>query len=138
MTGLKISICFWYLDPLVVDDVMQALKNGHLDAATMHCKDRDSLRSMLTGDLPHVIIADFDAPKKFRDILEREMGPYFTEVPLIYLVGSGNERKAAEALKTGVWDYVIKESLYKLVPSVHSSQKYSKVIRQARAAERAL
>jgi PAS domain S-box-containing protein len=138
MTGLKISICFWYLDPLVLDDVMQALKKGNLDAATIHCKERDSLRSKLAGDPPDLIIADYDAPKKFRDILEHEMEPFFTEVPLIYLVGEENERKAAEALKTGVWDYISKERLYKLVPSVYSSQKYSRVIRQAQAVERAL
>ena len=31
MAGLKISICFWYLDTLVVDDVLLILKEGKID-----------------------------------------------------------------------------------------------------------
>ncbi len=28
MTGLKIKICFWYLDASVVEDVLKILKDG--------------------------------------------------------------------------------------------------------------
>jgi len=60
------------------------------------------------------------------------------KIPLIYLVGEKNVRKAADTLKYGVWDFVQKEQLYKLVPSVYSSQKYANVIRKRKEAEQAL
>ncbi len=138
MAGLKISICFWYLDPLVVDDVMNTLTEGKLDMNSYHCAERAKLRKNLIDDPPDLIISDFDQPAKFRKVVEEEMGPFFSEVPLIYLVGRKNERKAVESLKLGVWDYILKDQLYKLVPSVISSQKYSHVIRQRQAVEHAL
>jgi PAS domain S-box-containing protein len=66
------------------------------------------------------------------------MDPYFSQVPLIFLVGEKNEQQAAESLKLGTWDYVRKDQLYKLVPSIYSSQKYIRVARERQAAERAL
>lgn len=53
-------------------------------------------------------------------------------------MGEKNARKAADTLKDGIWDFVQKEQLYKLVPSVYSSQKYSKVNRLRQEAEHAL
>jgi len=138
MAGLKISICFWNLDPLVADDVLLILREGKLDITAHHCKERALLRDMLIDDPPDLIISDFDLSKKLRKVIEEEMGPYFSEIPLIYLVGEKNEREAAEVLKVGVWDYVLKGQLYKLVPSVYSSQKYSRVIKQRQEAEQSL
>ena len=138
MASLKITICFWYLDPLVVDDVLNTLRKGKIDVSHSHCKERSVLHARLNEDPPDLIISDFDSPEKSRKIVEQEMEPYYTEVPLIYLVGEENERKAADTLKAGVWDYILKGQLYKLIPSIYSSQKYSKVIKQRQEAERAL
>lgn len=138
MTGLKIRICFWYLDQLVVDNVIQILKEGQLDVDYFLCREREVLRKGLKNDSPDLIISDFDLPAQQQRIITRELEPYFSEVPLIYLADKKNERKAAETLKSGVWDYILKDQLYKLVPSVYSSQKYARVIRQRQEAERAL
>ncbi|MEN8229868.1 MAG: PAS domain S-box protein, partial [Bacteroidota bacterium] len=138
MAGLKINICFWYLDPMVVDDVLLILKEGKFDVDSYHCKDRAALRDLLTNDPPDLFISDFDLADNLRKVIEKEMRPYFSDIPFIYLVGEKNERKAEEALKLGVWDTVLKGQLHKLVPSVYSSQKYSKVIKQRKDAERAL
>jgi PAS domain S-box-containing protein len=138
MAGLKISICFWHLDPTMVDDLLLILRKGKIEVTSYHCKKRGAMRDMLINDPPNLVISDFDLPEKHREIIEEEMGPFFMEVPLIYLVGEKNERKAAESLKLGVWDYVMKGQLYKLVPSVYSSQKYSRVIKQQREAEQSL
>jgi len=138
MAGLKISICFWHLDPTMVDDLLLILKKGKIEVKSDHCKKRGAMRDMLINDPPNLVISDFDLPEKQREVIEEEMGPFFSEVPMIYLVGEKNERKAAESLKLGVWDYVLKGKLYKLIPSVYSSQKYSMVIKQRQEAELAL
>ena len=138
MAGLKIDICFWYLDQAVVDEIIETLKEGSFDPEVTHCKDRKSLHALLTNRPPGLVIADYDLPDHLRQIVEEEMEPHYSAIPMIYIVGHNNEMKAAEALQHGVWDYVLKEHIHKLVPSINSSQKYSKVIRQRQEAEHAL
>jgi len=138
MAGLKIRVCFWYLDPQVVEQVILALKEGKFDADAVHYRESSEIQAMLIEDPPDLVIADFDQPDHVRDQIEQEIQPYSTEVPLIYLVGEKNQRKAAITLKSGIWDFITKDQLFKLVPSVYSSLKYSKVIRERQAAEDAL
>ncbi len=138
MAGLKINICFWNLDPMVVKDVLLTLKEGKFDVEHCHLTDREKMRTRLRDNPPDLMISDYDLPDSLREVVESEMEPYYSEVPLIYLVGEKNERRAADTLKLGVWDYVQKGQLYKLAPSVYSSRKYSRVIKQRQEAERAL
>lgn len=138
MAGLRIRAFFWYLDTQVTDDVLSVLKEGKLDVDHCHLKEGDDIRDKLINDPPDLVIADFDIPLHLRKLIEDELGPYMSEAPLIYLVGEKNERKAAQTITSGAWDFVQKEQLFKLVPSVYSSQKYSRVTREREAAERAL
>ena len=101
MAGLKISICFWHLEPTMVDDLLLILKKGKVEVKSYHCKKRGAMRDMLINDPPNLVISDFDLPEKQLEVIEEEMGPFFSEVPMIYLVGEKNERKAAESLKLG-------------------------------------
>ncbi len=138
MAGLKISICFWHLDQQLVDDVLLSLKKGKVEVTSFHCKDSSAMRDILIDNPPDLVISDFDLSADLNQTIEEEIGPFFTEVPMIYLVGEKNERKAAESLKLGVWDYVLKSHLYKLVPSVYSSQKFAAVIKQRQKTEQSL
>jgi len=47
MASLKISICFWYLDPLVVNDVVRTLREGDVDVTYCQCKERSELNARL-------------------------------------------------------------------------------------------
>jgi PAS domain S-box-containing protein len=138
MAGLKLSVCFWHLEPQVFDDVLSTLKQGKFDVHYSHCKERKQVRKKLSEDPPDLVISDFDLPDHLRRMIEEEMESYLLEIPLIYLVGEKNARKAADSLKDGIWDFVQKEQLYRLVPSVYSSQKFSKVNKRRQEAEQAL
>jgi len=138
MAGLKIRICFWYLDPQLVEHVILALKEGKFEVTASHCTSKEKIQSLLIEDPPDLVIADFDQPDHIREDIEREILPYSAEVPLIYLVGEKNQEKAASTLRSGIWDSIGKEGLYKLVPSVYSSLKFSKVIKERQVAEDAL
>ncbi len=139
MAGLKINICFWYMDPQVVDQVLHILNEGKFRADHVLLKKRDALHARLQENpLPDLIISDYDLTDQLREEVEEEMEPFFSQIPLIFLVGKKNEQEAAESLKRGAWDYVLKDQLYKLVPSVYSSQKYIRVARERQEAERAL
>jgi len=138
MAGLRIRAFFWYLDEQLTNDVLSILKEGKFAVDHSHPKEREELRDTLINDPPDLVISDFDIPLHLRKMIEEELGPYMSESPLIYLVGEKNVRKAAETLKSGAWDCVEKGQLFKLVPSVYSSLKYAKVIREREEAERAL
>jgi PAS domain S-box-containing protein len=138
MAGLKIHICFWYLDPVVLENVISTLREGGFDPVTIQCKDRIRLRKQLKTQPPELIISDFDLPADLRDIVEQEQEPYISEIALVYLVGEKNEREAVESLKRGAWDYVLKGKLDRLVPSVYSFQKYSRAVKERRLTEEAL
>jgi PAS domain-containing protein len=138
MGGLKIRICFWYLDPLVVKDVVKTLGEGDIDVVDYQCNDRSDLRTRLRENPPELIIADFDSPVELREVVEEEMEAYYTEVPLIFLVGDVNNFREYGKFKAEVWDYIFKDRIFKLIPSVFSSQRYFKLFKQAGKAERAL
>ncbi len=138
MSGLKLNACFWSLDAHVSDDVLTTLKEGKFDVQHCLCQEREQIKKKLRDDPPDLVIADFDLPDHQRMMIEEVMAPYLSDIPLIFLVGEKNVRRAAETLKAGVWDFVQKEQLYKLVPSVYSSQKYASVFKQRKVAEQAL
>ncbi|MEN8202576.1 MAG: PAS domain S-box protein [Bacteroidota bacterium] len=138
MAGLKIRVCFWYLDSQLVEKVIVALREGKFDVTPVHCSKASEFKTVMLEDPPDLVIADFDQPDQRRDQIEQVVLPYTTEVPLIYLVGEKNQKNAASAMKSGVWDFITKDQLFKLVPSVYSSLKYSKVIKERKAAEDAL
>ena len=138
MASLKISICFWYLDPLAVNDVVKTLGEGEIDATYFQCTERLELNTRLRENPPDLIIADFDISVKLREVVEKELEAYYAEVPMIFLVGDVTKLHDHGILKTGLWDFVCKDQLFKLVPSVYSAQRYSKLFKQAGEAERAL
>jgi len=119
-------------------EVLTTLREGKFVVQHSDFKERKKIRKRLQEDPPDLVISDFDLPDHQRVMIEEEMEPFMSEIPLIYLVGEKNVRKAADTLKYGVWDFVQKEQLYKLVPSVYSSQKYANVIRKRKEAEQAL
>jgi len=138
MASLKISICFWYLNPSMVNELVKTLGEGDINVTYCQCKERSELSTRLRENPPDLIISDFDSHGDSRAVIEQEMESYYTEVPLIFLVGNEQQFKDKGKLSLGVWDYVFKNQLFKLIPSIRSSQRYSKVFKQAREAERAL
>lgn len=132
MAGLKINICFWYLDDTLIEEIIELLEEGNYDPDIIKCLEYRHLERMLKDDDLDLIIADFDLPEALRNSVESLHSRIAFHIPLIYVVGEMNESKAAETLKLGVWDYLLKSHLVKLVPTVYSSQKYGKVLRHSR------
>jgi len=60
------------------------------------------------------------------------------DLPLILVSGSIGEEKAVELLKLGVWDFVLKDSLTRLVSAIERSLRDAASRRERRAAEAAL
>ncbi len=52
MASPKISICFWYLDTKVVDDILVILKEGNIDVDANLCEKSGVLKNILIDNLP--------------------------------------------------------------------------------------
>ncbi|MEX0980908.1 MAG: PAS domain S-box protein [Bacteroidales bacterium] len=138
MAGLKLNICFWYVDHTLIEEIIHLLKEGNYNPVYSNCRDiRLVLESIDKGD-PDLIIADYDLPEVLRNKIEGTHSRSGFHIPLIYLVGERNEEKAAETLKRGVWDYLLKSHFVKLIPTVYSSQKYGKVLKLSRRVQNEL
>jgi len=138
MAGLKLNICFWYVDHFLVEEIIDILKRGNYDPVYSICRDTMLVSENIdSGDLD-LIIADYDLPEVLRNKIEGTHSRSAFHIPLIYLVGERNEEKAAETLKRGVWDYLLKSHFVKLIPTVYSSQKYGKILKLSRRVQNEL
>jgi PAS domain S-box-containing protein len=138
MAGLKLNICFWYVDDSIVEEIIGKLRIGSYNPVYNNFRDIDLVKQRIgEGDID-LIIADFDLPEILRSKIERVHSRTAFHIPFIYLVGDRSEEKAAETLKRGVWDYLLKSRFIKLVPTVYSSQKYGKVLKQSKKVQNEL
>jgi PAS domain S-box-containing protein len=82
-------------------------------------EDERGYRQALMTALPDVILADFNLPGMdglTALAIKRELCP---EVPFIFVSGAMGEEVAIESLKNGATDFVLKDSLNRLVPAIH-------------------
>ncbi|MGD9852988.1 MAG: response regulator [Nitrospirales bacterium] len=89
---------------------------------------------------PHCILLDFQLPDMTGlDFLEKmKTIPSWSEVPIIFLTGQGNEKVATQAIKQGAHDYFIKNSLSEEILWHHIEQAINQntTVRRLEALER--
>jgi signal transduction histidine kinase/CheY-like chemotaxis protein len=85
-----------------------------------------------------IIIADYSLPA-FDGFTALQMArSQRPDVPFLFLSGALGEERAIETLKNGATDYVLKDNLDRLVPSIDRALREAKVNRERRRAEEAL
>lgn len=102
-------------DPL--DAELNKTQLGLLDDYNCHVNwvtDRQSFLRELAGRVPDIVLSDYNLPQysgldALRDLRERQL-----LVPFIFVTGAMNEETAAETIKAGAWDYVVKDRLLRL------------------------
>lgn len=85
--------------------------------------DRHSFLSALDRSEYDIILSDFNLPQyngiqALKDFKARNF-----LVPFIFVTGTINEETAAETIKAGAWDYVVKDRLMRLPLAVRSALK---------------
>ena len=65
-----------------------------------------------------LVLSDYNLPLLPFDETLRLLRPALENLPVILLSGSLGEERAVELLKQGVWDFVLKDNLTRLVPSI--------------------
>ncbi len=114
------------------------LQNNGLPAECRRVDQLDELRTELEQSRWDLVLADFNVPTvDFQETLDL-LRPRLEELPLILVSGSVGEERAVEMLKLGVWDFVVKDNLTRLVPAIEHGLRAVAERRARRHAETAL
>ena len=118
--------------------VQRELRRAGIACRTRRVDTDDAFRSELRDFAPDLVLADYSIPgfggMEALEILQRE-APL---VPLIVVTGSIDEETAAECIKAGAADYVLKTRLVRLGPAVRSALEVRSSRAERAAAEAAL
>lgn len=113
-------------------------KDGGMPFDCLRVETREEFEKGVTDFGPNLILADFSLPS-FDGMaalnIAREKCP---DVPFVFVSGCFGEEPAVEAMKMGATDYVLKDRLERLVPSVKRALREAADrdrIRQAEARE---
>ena len=110
-------------------------------AARCHCVSTiEELEAAVEQGGWDAVLSDYSVPKlDFQHTLSLLQAQH-PDLPLILVSGSVGEEKAVELLKLGIWDFVLKDSLNRLVPAIERGLKDATdhlAHRQAQEAQRA-
>jgi diguanylate cyclase (GGDEF)-like protein/PAS domain S-box-containing protein len=127
---------------LVIEDseadfrlIARNLRQNGLVAELVRAAGQDELSSALSQEGIDLALVDYHVPGlEIRDSLAkiRDSAP---GLPIILMSGSIGEEAAVELLKQGVWDFVLKDRLARLVPAIQRSLREVAEQRGRREAE---
>ena len=133
------------LNLLVIEDnsadfllLKRHLRKQGLKATCTCVASTPELEAALDGCSWDAVLADYNVPSmKFEsslDLIQRRQ----PGLPVILLSGLVGEERAVELLKIGVWDFIIKDHLTRLVPAIEHCLQEASDRRTRQAAETAL
>jgi DNA-binding NtrC family response regulator len=85
-----------------------------------------------------VVLSDFSLPSFGGKAALQTLRNEALEIPFIFVSGTIGEEAAVEALKSGAYDYVLKDNLQRLVPAVERALAEAKRRRELQRTENAL
>ena len=118
--------------------VRAMLASSGVAARIEHVDTPEAYRAALVPRAPDLILADFNLPGidgLTALALKQQLCP---EVPFIFVSGSLGEEVAVESLHNGATDFVLKDSLGRLVPAVRRALQQGQEHRQRLRAEASL
>lgn len=118
--------------------VRRALRSGGVSFEMKRVETKHAFLDRLARCTPDLILSDFSLPT-FDGMqalaLAREKYP---DIPFIFVTGTMGEEVAIETLKEGATDYVLKQRLSRLVPSVHRALREARVHAERKRAQEQL
>lgn len=87
----------------------------------MWVKTRKAFINALYSYRPELILSDFMFPDCDGFAAMEYVQTYDPRVPFIIVTGSLSEEVAADCIKKGAWDYVLKERLVRLIPAIENA-----------------
>jgi len=124
--------------PLDADLIQITLNGSNLDYELQWVQTRDSFLKALETHQFDLILSDYSLPS-FDGISALEIAHRdCPEIPFIFVSATLGEEVAIETLKNGATDYVLKQRLGRLVPSVQRALREARERHDRKQAEQAL
>ena len=130
---------------LVVEDraedaelTVRELRRAELECETLRVETAHAFRRALADFRPDIVLADYTVPG-FGGMAALEiLKTAAPDTPLIIVTGSLDEETAAECIKAGAADYVLKTNLLRLDPAISGALAFAQSQADKHAAESAL
>lgn len=87
---------------------------------------------------PDLIISDYSLPQYDGISAIHDLQKISPQTPIIIVTGSLDEETAADTIKSGAWDYVVKERLFRLPSAIKQALKLKAEMHEKEKAEKAL
>lgn len=101
------------------DLILYQLKKDGLSCECRRVQTKEELRLECNSFCPDIILSDYNLPMfDAMKALALVRSEYCADIPFIVITGVLGDEKAVETLKQGATDYVLKDSLWKLVPAI--------------------
>lgn len=118
--------------------VRHALQMGGLGFSCEHVDNKTAFLRQLETYQPDLILSDFSLPSLDGYTALEIAQEKCPDTPFIFVTGTLGEEVAIETLKKGATDYVLKQRLSRLVPSVHRALREAEERTERRRAEEKL
>ena len=129
---------------LIVEDnaddaelMTRELQRAGLAFTSQHVQNEAALRDALRSFMPDVVLSDHALPQFTALEALRVVRAEAADTPVIIVTGSLNEETAAEYIKAGAVDYVVKHRLQRLGPAVRQALALRRALAEAARAEAA-
>lgn len=109
-----------------VELIKEELISNRIDFISEHVYTKTDFTRALKDFSPDIILSDYNLPQfTGLDALEIAI-ELATNIPFILVTGHLSEELAADAIKSGTWDYVLKTNLLRLGPAIENALKLKK------------
>lgn len=113
----------------------QTLRKDGLDFISMRVDTEAAFIRVLQEFSPHIVLADYRLPSYSGSAALEYTRRNYPHIPVIILSGALGDESAVELLKSGARDYVLKDRLARLAPSVRRVLSEELDIRNRKQAE---
>ena len=118
--------------------IIRALKKGGYNPVYDRVETAEAMRKALQDKNLDVILCDYKLPKFNAPSAIAVLKETNIDIPLIIISGAIGEETAAECMRLGAHDYIIKNNLSRLCPAVARELKETEVRIQRKRADEAL
>ncbi|HXE43366.1 MAG TPA: histidine kinase [Candidatus Baltobacteraceae bacterium] len=118
--------------------VQHTLQRGNVYYTAQRVDNKPNFIRELEKGQPNLILSDFSLPSFDGYSALAIAKERYPDVPFIFVTGTLGEEVAIETLKKGATDYVLKQRLTRLVPSVHRALREAQERAERRKAEEQL
>ncbi|MFK5877861.1 MAG: PAS domain S-box protein [Flavobacteriaceae bacterium] len=119
----KLKVLILEDNELDVELIKEELIQHKLAFISKHVETQEDFTKALLDFKPEMILSDYNLPQFTGYEALKIAVKISPEIPFILVTGNLSEEIAVESIKSGAWDYVLKDNLLRLTPAIHNALK---------------